>query len=222
MRRLLAVLLFLTVLFGKLDAQVNPVSQFLFDDYQETLILYKDGRQFAAPVNFDLLEGHFLFIDAKDKQPKQFANPEMIALLRVGSRCFLLGEGEAVEVLQAEPLFQVAYSGNLRQAPKSISYGGSTQTAAVDTYVGYSGGGGGTLGSKQQSRHKMVVGINKNYKCEIGSKTRRFYDQKTFLKAFPKERRMQVEEYISQHEIDFGNVQQVYELYMHIQSLGKN
>ena len=217
MRRLLAVLLFLTVLFGKLDAQVNPISQFLFDDYQETLILYKDGRQFAAPVNFDLLEGHFLFIDAKDKQPKQFANPEMIALLRMGSRCFLLGEGEAVEVLQAESLFQVAYSGNLRQAPKSISYGGSTQTAAVDTYAGYSGGG--ALGSKQQSRHKMVVGINKNYKCEIGSKTRHFYDQKTFLKAFPKERRMQVEEYISQHEIDFGNVQQVYELYRHIQKV---
>ena len=217
MRRLLAVLLFLTVMFGKLDAQVNPVSQFLFDDYQETLILYKDGRQFTAPVNFDLLEGHFLFIDAKDKQPKQFANPEMIALLRMGSRCFLLGEGEAVEVLQAESLFQVAYSGNLRQAPKSISYGRSTQTAAVDTYAGYSGGG--ALGSKQQSRHKMVVGINKNYKCEIGSKTRRFYDQKTFLKAFPKERRMQVEEYISQHEIDFGNVQQVYELYRHIQKV---
>ena len=217
MRRLLAVLLFLTVMFGKLDAQVNPVSQFLFDDYQETLILYKDGRQFTAPVNFDLLEGHFLFIDAKDKQPKQFANPEMIALLRMGSRCFLLGEGEAVEVLQAESLFQVAYSGNLRQAPKSISYGGSTQTAAVDTYAGYSGGG--ALGSKQQSRHKMVVGINKNYKCEIGSKTKHFYDQKTFLKAFPKERRMQVEEYISQHEIDFGNVQQMYELYRHIQKV---
>lgn len=217
MRRLLAVLLFLTVMFGKLDAQVNPVSQFLFDDYQETLILYKDGRQFTAPVNFDLLEGHFLFIDAKDKHPKQFANPEMIALLRMGSRCFLLGEGEAVEVLQAESLFQVAYSGNLRQAPKSISYGGSTQTAAVDTYAGYSGGG--ALGSKQQSRHKMVVGINKNYKCEIGSKTRHFYDQKTFLKAFPKERRMQVEEYISQHEINFGNVQQVYELYRHIQKV---
>ena len=217
MRRLLAVLLFLTVMFGNLDAQVNPVYQFLFDDYQETLILYKDGRQFTAPVNFDLLEGHFLFIDAKDKQPKQFANPEMIALLRMGSRCFLLGEGEAVEVLQAESLFQVAYSGNLRQAPKSISYGGSTQTAAVDTYAGYSGGG--ALGSKQQSRHKMVVGINKNYKCEIGSKTRHFYDQKTFLKAFPKERRMQVEEYISQHEIDFGNVQQVYELYRHIQKV---
>lgn len=217
MRRLLAVLLFLTVMFGKLDAQVNPVSQFLFDDYQETLILYKDGRQFTAPVNFDLLEGHFLFIDAKDKHPKQFANPEMIALLRMGSRCFLLGEGEAVEVLQAESLFQVAYSGNLRQAPKSISYGGSTQTAAVDTYAGYSGGG--ALGSKQQSRHKMVVGINKNYKCEIGSKTKHFYDQKTFLKAFPKERRMQVEEYISQHEINFGNVQQVYELYRHIQKV---
>ena len=93
MRRLLAVLLLLTALSGRLDAQVNPVSQFLFDDYQETLILYKDGRQFTAPVNFDLLEGHYLFIDAKDKQPKQFANPEMIALLRVGSRSFLLGEG---------------------------------------------------------------------------------------------------------------------------------
>jgi len=48
---------------------MNSVSQFLFDDYLGTLILYKDGWQFTVPVNFDLLEGQFLFVDAKDKQP---------------------------------------------------------------------------------------------------------------------------------------------------------
>ena len=66
-------------------------SPFLFEEYQNALIFYKDGRQFQAPVNFDLLEGHYLFIDAKDKETKQFSNPELIALLRIGERRFLIG-----------------------------------------------------------------------------------------------------------------------------------
>jgi len=58
----------------------------------------------------------------------------------------------------------------------------------------------------------MVVGLNKNYKCEIGSKTRRFYDQKTFLKAFPQEKRMEIEEYIDRLWL----CTTVFELYIYV------
>ena len=215
MKRAIFLLLSIFILSNHVIGQNERHSQFLFDDYQEALILYKDGRQFTAPVNFDLLNGHYLFIDAKDKQPKQFANPEMIALIRIGSRSFLLEHNATTEVLQAEPLFQVTYSGNLRPAPKNLTYGGTTQTAAVDAYVGYSGST--VLGSQRQSMNKIVAGIDKRYEIGIGKKTKRFYNQSSFLKAFPKQQRAKVEEYLSKKDIDFNDVQQVFDLYKDVQ-----
>ena len=215
MKRAIFLLLSVFILSNHVIGQNERHAQFLFDDYQEALILYKDGRQFTAPVNFDLLNGHYLFIDAKDKQPKQFANPEMIALIRIGSRSFLLEHNATTEVLQAEPLFQVTYSGNLRPAPKNLTYGGTTQTAAVDAYVGYSGST--VLGSQRQSMNKIVAGIDKRYEIGIGKKTKRFYNQSSFLKAFPKQQRAKVEEYLSKKDIDFNDVQQVFDLYKDVQ-----
>ena len=215
MKRAIFLLLSVFILSNHVIGQNERHAQFLFDDYQEALILYKDGRQFTAPVNFDLLNGHYLFIDAKDKQPKQFANPEMIALIRIGSRSFLLEHNATTEVLQAEPLFQVTYSGNLRPAPKNLTYGGTTQTAAVDAYVGYSGST--VLGSQRQSMNKIVAGIDKRYEIKIGKKTKRFYNQSSFLKAFPKQQRAKVEEYLSKKDIDFNDVQQVFDLYKDVQ-----
>ena len=33
-------------------------SSYLFDEFQDCLIVYKDGRQFTAPVNYDLIKKH--------------------------------------------------------------------------------------------------------------------------------------------------------------------
>ena len=186
-------------------------SSFLFEDYQNALIFYKDGRQFQAPVNFNLLAGHFLFIDAKDKEAKQFSNPELIALLRIGDRCFLIGNKETIEVIQTEPLFQVRYSGNVRQAPKKLTYGGTTQTAPVDNYSRMIGNNLNSISNDQ-----IVTGINKSYEVKIGKKTKRFFSKNSFLKAVPKPQRPDMEAYLEQHEVDFGNVQQVLELYRYL------
>ena len=213
MRKIFIILL-LIAFPGIITGQEKATSDFLFPDYQNALILYKDGQRFQAPVNFDLRAGHFLFIDAKDKEAKQFAYPEKIAFLQIGSRNFLLSEGEAIELLQAKPLFQVAYSGNLRQAPKNLTYGGTTQTAAVDSYSGYSGSG--VLSSQKNANNKVVVGINKRYKAKIGKKTKWFNNTKTFLKLLPEQQREEIKEYIETHKIDFDNVEQVFKLYAYV------
>ena len=38
-------------------------SSYLFDEFQDCLIVYKDGRQFTAPVNYDLIKKHYVFKD---------------------------------------------------------------------------------------------------------------------------------------------------------------
>ena len=210
MKKRLCYLFLIIILFSNLNAQSQ--SQFLFEGYQNALIFYKDGRQFQAPINFNLLEGHYLFIDAKDKETKQFSNPELIALLRIGERRFLIGDKEAIEIIQTNPLFQVRYSGNLRQAPKKLTYGGTTQTAPVDNYSRM-------IGNNLQSsisQNQIVKGVNKTYEIKVGKKTKRFFSKSSFMKAVPKQLRPDMESYLMKNEVDFENVQQVLELYRHL------
>ena len=204
-------LLVFSITSNILFSQVKVNSQFLFGDYQNALIFYKDGRKFQALVNFNLLEGHFLFIDVKYKEAKHFSNPELIALLRIGERRFLIGNKETIEIIQTEPLFQVRYSGNLRKAPKQITYGGTTQTAPVDNYSRMIGNNLNAINNDQ-----IVTGVNKTYEVKIGKKTKRFFSKNSFLKAVPKLQRPEMETYLEQHEVDFGNVQQVLELYRYL------
>lgn len=184
-------------------------SSYLFDEFQDCLIIYKDGRQFAAPVNYDLIKKYFVFLDPKQKE-KEFSDPQLIAVLRIGNRSFLLGEQSATEVIQVEPEFNVIYTGDVRKAPKKLSYGGTTQTASVDSYSGLSGNG---LVSGVQDDNRVVIGINKSYKVKIGKRTKRFYNKKSFLKLFPKTRQGELEEYIEKNRIDFDSIKQVLDLF---------
>jgi hypothetical protein len=212
MKVLIILFIYLYGITISIWSQTNNLSHSLFEDYQNALIFYKDGRQFQAPINFNLLEGHYLFIDAKDKEAKQFSNPELIALLRIGERRFLIGDKEAIEIIQTNPLFQVRYSGNLRQAPKKLTYGGTTQTAPVDNYSRM-------IGNNLQSsisQNQIVKGVNKTYEIKVGKKTKRFFSKNSFLKAVPKQFRSDMESYLMKNEVDFENVQQVLELYRHL------
>ena len=211
MKVLIILFIYLYGITISIWSQTNNLSHSLFEDYKNALIFYKDGRQFQAYVNFNLLEGHYLFIDAKDKEAKQFSNPELIALLRIGERRFLIGNKETIEIIQTEPLFQVRYSGNLRKAPKKITYGGTTQTAAVDNYSRMVGNNLNALNNDQ-----IVTGVNKTYEMKVGKKTKRFFSKNSFLKAVPKLQRPDMEAYLEQHEVDFGNVHQVLELYRYL------
>ena len=211
MRVLFVLFIYLFGITIPIWSQTNNLTHFLFNEFQNALIFYKDGRQFQASVNFNLLEGHYLFIDAKDKEAKQFSNPELIALLRIGERRFLIGNKETIEIIRTEPLFQVRYSGNLRKAPKKITYGGTTQTAAVDNYSRMVGNNLNALNNDQ-----IVTGVNKTYEMEVGKKTKRFFSKNSFLKAVPKQLRPDMESYLMKNEVDFENVQQVLELYRHL------
>lgn len=182
---------------------------YLFDKFQDCLIVYKDGRQFAAPVNYDLIQKHYVFKDS-DQQEKEFSDPELIAVLRIGERSFLIGKQAAIEVIQVQPKFNVIYTGDMRKAPQKTSYGGTTQTASVDTYYGLSG----TIpASGVKNDQRIVTGINKTYEINIGKKNKQFYNKKSFLKLLPKEKQNELDKYIEDNNIDFTSTDQVLRLF---------
>lgn len=99
------------------------------------MVLYKDGRRFAVPLNFNLATGQYVFIDPKDKLEKEFSQPDLIALLQINNRKFLATEGKATEIIQMEPLFYVVYTGKMKKAPQETTYGGISETASINSYT---------------------------------------------------------------------------------------
>lgn len=201
------VLLFTWVISFSLFAQTE--NDFLFDEFQKGIVYYRDGRIFDVPLNYNLVTNQFLFIDKKDDNlKKEFAEPEMIISIKVGDRTFLSPSEGATEIIQVEPMFYVSYEGVVKKE-KEISYGGTTQTASVDSYTQIRGVGriGGADGTK-----RSLAAINYVYKVRIGKKIKRFSTEKQFLKLFPNQAE-RLSNYIKEKEIDFNNINQVFEIY---------
>lgn len=186
-------------------------SKYLFEEFQDSYIYYKDGRVFSVPLNFDLAKGIYVFID-ENKEENEFTDPDQVIAMHVKERIFLMSRGKATEVIQAEPKFHVFYSALKKQAPSDISYGGTSETASVDSYTGLGGKG---LISGIQSDNRVVANVSKSYEARIGKRDRSFYNQRSFVRLFPKEKRAAIDTYIEEKEVDFNSTEQVLELYQY-------
>lgn len=213
MKRTSLLFLFVSLFLFAAPAQESP---YLFDSFQESYVQYKDGRRFAVPLNFNLVTGEYVFVDRSDGLEKEFSEPELIAIIQIGTRKFLPTQGKATEIIQAEPKFYVFYTGLKKKAPDKITYGGTTETASVDNYSGLAGKG---IISGVEKNSRIVADVHKSYEVQVGKKSRGFYNKRSFLKIFPKKNRTNLDAFIDEHKIDFDSVEQVFELYQYAISL---
>lgn len=206
------ILLFIAIFtINMLSAQEVDKNSFLFDGFKDAVVIYKDGRQFSVPLNYNLKEERFIFIDKSDNLQKKFANPELIGLVRVGHRCFVIDNNDlAKEVIQTAPLFYVMYVGNKKPAPKSTGFGGISEIASVDSYSSLPGN---SISSGIKNIDIVVDGITKKYEADFNGKLRKFDDKNSFIKLMPKNKRMEIEKYINNNNINFENINQVLVVY---------
>ncbi len=190
-------------------------SKYLFEEFQDSYIYYKDGRVFSVPLNFDLAKGIYVFID-ENKEENEFIDPDQVIAMHVKERIFLMSRGRATEVIQAEPKFHVFYTALKKKAPSGISYGGTSETASVDSYTRLGGKG---LISGIQSDNRIVADVSKSYEVRMGKRDRSFYNQRSFVRLFPKDKRAAIDTYIEEKEVDFNSTEQVLELYQYATEL---
>lgn len=215
MKRLFLFLLSLAYLLNGASAQTREKTGFLFDQFKDGIVFYRDGRQFGVPLNYNLITNQYVFIDKNDgNQEKEFTEASLIVAIEVDGHTFLPPSEGATEVIQTEPPFYVTYEGTIRNE-KGVAFGGSTQTASVDSYNQIRGVGqvGGADGTK-----KSVAAVNKEYKIKIGKKRKRFSNEKQFLKLFPMQKEV-LAQYIEEKQVDFDQIRQVLELYNHARLL---
>lgn len=188
-------------------------SPYFFKDFREAVFLFNDGHMATADVNYNLLTETWFFVDKQDRNlRKEITGMEEISFIKVGDSLFVPKYKQLVRVLQHEPLVTVEYVPVSSSNPKSLSYGGQTETAAVDSYTGLSGKG---IISGQKMDNRVVTGIEKVYAITIKRKKKHFTDANSFAKLFEKGKRMEIIQYVKDRHIDFSSCETVLQLLKH-------
>ena len=218
MRKLIySLIICLMAVTGKSSAQEGK-SEYLFNDFQKSLIYYKDGRVFCVKVNYNLARNAFMFIDENDNNNiKLFAEPDMVRTLKIDNRIFQLdSKGLAQEHLNQEPYLAVTYRGKSRPEGKQVGYGGRSETASVDSYSSIQSGGH----SYNLETEKIILAdVEKRYTIKKNKKQKQFQSSKQFLKLYPKEQEETIKAYIKSNKINFDEPQQVLQLVKYAEAL---
>ena len=218
MRKLIySLIICLMAVTGKSSAQEGK-SEYLFNDFQKSLIYYKDGRVFSVKVNYNLARNAFMFIDENDNNNiKLFAEPDMVRTLKIDNRIFQVdSKGLAQEHLNQEPYLAVTYRGKSRPEGKQVGYGGRSETASVDSYSSIQSGGH----SYNLETEKIILAdVEKRYTIKKNKKQKQFQSSKQFLKLYPKEQEETIKAYIKSNKINFDEPQQVLQLVKYAEAL---
>jgi len=209
--------IFLTFVCSLFVVAQTEKTMFLFEDFQSGVVYYKDGRRFNAEVNYNLITRDFMFLDKQNNnQMLEFAEPEMISLVKVGERNFLYDNRIVSEVVQEDPFISVQYRGIIKTKGKNAGYGGRSETAAIDTHSGIYRDGQFHKFDMENS-HELSR-IAKTYQIVYKKKRQSFNSEKSFLKLFSYQSDS-LKRYIKQNKIDFNSIDDMIFLINHAVSL---
>lgn len=203
-------LLLVWLLLGLMEhawSQNSTNSIFLFEKFTNAYVYYRDGRVFQVPINYDLFKEKFIFLD-KDQAENEFSDPDLVVSVKIGERTFLaVGDGNMAELMQQVPRILVQYSGSKR-IQKNLTYGGKTETAAVDSYSTLKSG---TSSNMKVGDDVFLGNMDYEFYLEVNGKLKHFSTEKQFLKIFSSQRD-KLQMYIKENKIDFNAVDQVLKL----------
>lgn len=204
------LLLLLLINTTAMTAQTAKSGEFLFEGFQDAYVYYKDGKIYNVDINYSLLDKRYYFYNKN--QPDQietFGDIQPIASIKIGERYFRVGrKGEAIEVLQFEPFIGVEYRGQLREAPKNVGYGGTSETSAVNSVSSIQSGG---VTHRLNSGGYILHDMSYYYQVEINGKNKSFQNRKQFLKLFAKQE-AQITQYIEEKAVSFDKPEEVLKL----------
>lgn len=200
-------------------AQTEEGSSFLFDEYQDAVIIMRNGMQVAGKMNYHLLSEKFYFLDDKDEmKAKILSNADEVNIIKFGDRIFFPEKDAGVEILSSEPLLYVQYKGSARDKPKAGGYGGVSAVSNIKTYSV-----GNTSGNISVVPNGIELELGKRYNVywiERKGKKKEIRNMKQFLKL-NSAHKDELEKYIKEKEVDFSDARQMLELCLYADSISK-
>ena len=208
------ILLCMTHFMYAANAQQKDTSSFLFDEFQNAVVIFKDGSQYHEKMNYNILLEKFFFIDRADQTKKILSNPQDVRVIQFGNRVFYMEGDKGIEIIPINPTLYVQYKGNIRKEASKGAYGQASETTYIRTYGGIYGNGGERF---EFDPEKLILGNRyNNYWIERKGKKKSFKNFKQFIKLYP-DKKEEIEKFIENNRIDFNNVEQIKTLCIYVE-----
>ncbi len=217
---LLTTLLFLSGVYGStLSAQNEPpkdLPNFLFPEFTKATIKLKQGNEYAATLNYNLIDEEMVFLQGDTYMVLD--KPQEIDTITVGGRKFIPYEKSFYElVFQDSITLFVQYKSTLEPVGNPGAYGTTSQS--YTTY--YTRQVYGPVGSVTLSvPDNMKITSENSYWVSKNSELQKFSNKKQFFKLF-KEKEKALDKYCSSQKVDFKKVEDVIQLINYCNSLYK-
>lgn len=202
------------LLWAQKDEKENS---FLFDEFQDVTVIFKNGAQYREKMNYNILVNKFYFLDRTDgNKMKVLSNPEDVNVIKFGSRVFYPERTGGIEILPTNPVLYVQYCGHIRKEATKGAFGIESETTSILTYAAANAEGGIR---NEFNPEKLIVGKRYNqYWVDKKGKKKAIRSFKQFVKLYP-EHKEALNEFIEKNEVDFDNVEQMKMLLIYAESL---
>ena len=207
--------LFLIFIIGfvstAISQQVNP--DFLFGEFQDAVISFSNGTFSNEKINYNVRYKELHYIDRSDASEKIISNAEIIRVIKIGNRSFVLTKGSLQEILPTTPPIYVEYLPKTQAKAKDAGYGSTSQTSDISSY---------SIGQKNSfipDANKLeTVGFSKCYWIEKSGDKKKFINFKQFLNIYSKHK-VVLNEHIKKNKIEFDDAQMIIDLCLYAESL---
>jgi hypothetical protein len=180
----------------------------LFTEFEEGIVLHKDGGRSSALLNYDPVDEKILFVD-KDDKIMTLAYPEKIASVTIGGHRFVPGQNKVFyeEIKAGDNFLYVRWKFNLIAAGKSTGYG---------TYNRTSSGSGGMKSMRGVDSDYSNYDSDKAYETQVknvfflkeGNKYKKFTSSQALAKLF-KGHESEIEAFADKNSINFKKLEDV-------------
>jgi hypothetical protein len=201
---------FLTFFFLQLagqNDQRNKLPQYLFPDFSPGIVIKKNGVTQKYELNYNTVTQKMVFVQEYDLF--DMTGTESIDTIVIEGRKFVPVDEVFFEVLVVAPVsLLLQHRSDLIPVGSPAGYGSTSQTSAIDNYVGISTRSG-TLNLKIPDKHEIREAPT-YWVVDVSNRVS-FINRNQFLKAFAPDRE-KLEVFIKKNKVRFENPSDVADL----------
>lgn len=194
--------------------KVAGIPYFLFNDFENGIVLMKSGAKYTGLLNYNILAEELIYKDNGKILAVGKEDVEKMDTVFIGDRKFLALNGRWVELLYHSDYELFAeHKCKLTDPGKRVAYGGTSYTAATDSYSSfYSGGRMYKLDLPDyETKRSTNYWLNKKGELHLFIKT------KQLAKIYQGKEQL-IKEYTRTHEVNFENPESIIQLVKYLES----
>jgi len=198
-----------------LSKAVPKESQYIFDEFVDGRVQFKNGTFTVGKMNYNVLLGVMQFMDTGTNDVLSLSNIDQINSVTIKGRRFIPAKvkEEFMEVMISGPIsFGVRYKGDAISISKEGAYGSvSTAVGGTTSYSVYSPGDN-VLNQNLAIKEQIAVKLFSFCYLIKDGKPVAIKGAKTFLNTYPKDKTAAINSFVNEHKLNFNSLDGLIEL----------